>query len=309
VPGRSLVRIALAVIALTAAAPPAGAQVTTVFSPAAHDGFVSPGVMYARAVTLHHNGDANGTIVATFETYSNKTPHFPVLESTDGGASWTRISTVVDTVHGYGMRWNPQIYELPERLGSLPAGTLLVAGLSVPRDMSSTHILMYASTDKGRTWRFASSIATGGAAYALDPFTPVWEPFLLMHDGKLIVLYSDQRENPRYSQKLVHQVSSDGIEWGPLVDDVTYAYQEARPGMPTVAPIGRGRWILTYEVCDTRGGECPVAYRSPATRRRSPRHPRGPSCWTTEERRRAIPTSHGRRAASRTARSSSAAEP
>ena len=217
--------------------------------------------MYARAVTLHHNGDANGTIVATFETYSNSTPHFPVLESTDGGASWTRISTVVDTVHGYGMRWNPQIYELPERLGSHPAGTLLVAGLSVPRDMSSTHILMYASTDQGRTWRFASSIATGGAAYPLDPFTPVWEPFLLMHDGKLIVFYSDQRENPRYSQKLVHQVSTDGIGWGPIVDDVTFDYQEARPGMPTVAHIGGGRWMLTYEICDTRGGACPVAYR------------------------------------------------
>jgi hypothetical protein len=40
-------------------------------------------------------------------------PYFPVYQSTDGGRSWAYPSRVTDTVNGYGMRWNPQIYELP----------------------------------------------------------------------------------------------------------------------------------------------------------------------------------------------------
>jgi hypothetical protein len=217
--------------------------------------------MYARAVTLHHNGDANGTIVSTFEVYTNTTPVFPVYRSTDGGGTWAKISEVTDTVNGYGMRWNPQIYELPAALGNLPAGTLLVSGLSVPADRTSTEILMYASTDRGATWQFLSSVAKGGPAWVQDPNTPVWEPFLLMNAGKLIVYYSDQRQNSVNSQKLVHQVSTNGLAWGPVVDDVIYPAQSARPGMPTVSPISNGRWIMTYEYCGAPAGGCPTYYK------------------------------------------------
>src|SRR3954447_19990541 len=197
--------------------------VKTVFAPGS--GYVNPGVMYARAVTLHHNGDANGTIVSTFEVYTNTTPVFPVYRSTDGGGTWAKVSEVTDTVNGYGMRWNPQIYELPAALGNLPAGTLLVSGLSVPGERTSTEILMYASTDRGASWQFLSSVAKGGAAYVQDPNTPVWEPFLLMNAGKLIVYYSDQRQTAVNSQKLVHQVTTNGLTWGPVVDDVVYPAQ------------------------------------------------------------------------------------
>jgi hypothetical protein len=235
--------------------------VQTVFTPTSGGGYVNPGAMYARAVTLHHNGDADGAILTTFETYTSSTPYFPVYKSTDGGGTWSYLSRVTDTVNGYGMRWNPQIYELPAALGALPAGTLLVSGLSVPANLASTEILMFDSTDQGSTWHFLSSVAKGGAAYTADPNTPVWEPFLLMNNGKLIVYYSDQRDNAVHSQMLVHQDSTDGVAWNPVVDDVTYPAQTARPGMATVAAIANGQWIMTYEYCNAPGGGCPVYYK------------------------------------------------
>jgi hypothetical protein len=250
------------VLGLTTSAHAQTSGVKTVFAPTSAAGFTNPGVMYARAVTLQHNGDSNGTILTTFEVYTGSTPPvFPVYRSTDGGGTWSKLSQVTDTVHGYGMRWNPQIYELPAALGSLPAGTLLVSGLSVPADRTSTEILLYASTDRGQTWRFLSSVAKGGPAWASDPYTPVWEPFLLMHGGRLIVYYSDQRDNAHHSQMLVHQTSTDAVTWGPVTGDVVYPAQSARPGMATVAQISGGRWIMTYEYCGAPSGGCPVYYK------------------------------------------------
>jgi hypothetical protein len=266
IPARRSLRVAMLTVAalVLGVYAPAQAQtsgVQTVFTPTSSAGYVNPGVMYARAVTLQHNGSANGTMLSTFEVYTNSTPYFPVYRSTDGGQKWSYLSRVTDTVNGFGMRWNPQIYELPAALGGLPAGTLLEAGLSVPADRHSTEILLYASTDRGRSWRLLSSVAKGGPAWVDDPNTPIWEPFLLMNNGKLIVYYSDQRQNSVHSQKLVHQVSTDGAHWRPVVDDAAYPAQSARPGMATVAQIGGGRWIMTYEYCGAPAGSCPVYYR------------------------------------------------
>ncbi|MET8849839.1 RICIN domain-containing protein [Amycolatopsis sp. NPDC004625] len=259
------VLLVFAVVALLGLSPAATAQTsgpTTIFKPTAAAGYVDPGVMYARSITLHHNGEANGTVVSTFEVYRNAgAPVFPVYRSGDAGKSWTYVSQVTDTVNGYGLRWNPEIYELPAPLGTLPAGTLLVSGLSVPADLSSTEILLYASTDIGKTWKLLSSVAKGGAASVADPNTPIWEPVLLMHDGKLIVYYSDQRDNAKHSQKLVHQVTTNGRTWGPVTDDVAYPAQRARPGMATVAQLPGGRWIMTYEYCGAPQGSCPVYYK------------------------------------------------
>jgi hypothetical protein len=69
--------LALAVVIGMAVVPSAQAEtsgVQTIFSPSASAGFVDPGVMYARAITLQHNGAANGTMLSTFETYTNGTP-------------------------------------------------------------------------------------------------------------------------------------------------------------------------------------------------------------------------------------------
>ncbi|MFM9589409.1 RICIN domain-containing protein [Streptomyces scabiei] len=222
----------------------------------------SPGSFYPRAMRLQHNGSANGTLLATFEQYTSGTPVFPVYRSTDNGGSWTKISDVTDTQNGWGMRWQPELFELPEAMGGFPAGTVLAAGASVPADRSAIKIDVYASTDRGQSWSFVSNIATGGPAFDQNGNgnTPVWEPFFLVSDGRLIVYYSDQRD-PDHGQKLVHQVSTDLRTWGPVVDDVAMPTYSQRPGMATVAKLPNGTYIMTYEYGGSPAGDFAVYYK------------------------------------------------
>jgi hypothetical protein len=172
--------------------------------------------------------------------------YFPIYKSTDKGQTWTSISQVTDQVNGWGMRYQPDLYVLPQAIGNLPKGTVLCAGNSIPTDLSQTKIDIYASKDGGYTWSFVSSVASGGRAEPTNGLTPVWEPFLMVYNNQLVCYYSDQRDTT-YAQKLVHQVSSDGVSWGSVVNDVAYSPYTARPGMTTVAPLPNGNWIMTYE--------------------------------------------------------------
>jgi hypothetical protein len=167
---------------------------------------------------------------------------------------------VRDTQNGWGLRYQPFLYELPEAIGTFPAGTVLAAGNSIPADLSHTRLDVYASRDAGRTWTFVSHLAAGGAAKPNNGETPVWEKFLLATNGKLIAYYSDQRD-PNHGQKIVHQTSIDGLHWATPVDDVAVAPYDARPGMLVVARMGDGRWPVGHELrirgC-TRGRFCGV---------------------------------------------------
>jgi hypothetical protein len=147
-----------------------------IFSPPSNAGWVDPRVLYARAVQLK-----SGAFLATWENYSPEPPkvYFPIYKSTDEGASWTQISKVEDTVNGWGLRYQPFIYQLPVAIGSYPAGTLVLAGNSIPTDLSKTKIDIYVSKDDGVTWSFASSVASGGKAQPTNGLTPVWEPLLM----------------------------------------------------------------------------------------------------------------------------------
>ncbi|MFE7843412.1 RICIN domain-containing protein, partial [Streptomyces sp. NPDC057474] len=222
----------------------------------------SPGSYYPRAMRLQYNGSANGTMLATFEQYTSGTPVLPIYRSTDNGNSWTKISEVADTQNGWGMRWQPELFELPTAMGGFPAGTILAAGASVPADRSAIKIDVYASTDRGQTWTFVSNIATGGPAFDQNGNgnTPVWEPFFLVANGKLIVYYSDQRD-PDHGQKLVHQVSTDIRNWGPVVDDVAMPTYSQRPGMATVAKLPNGNYVMTYEYGGSPAGNFAVYYK------------------------------------------------
>ncbi|MDQ0584569.1 RICIN domain-containing protein [Streptomyces rishiriensis] len=223
-------------------------------------GAPSPGSLYPRAVRMQHNGSANGTLLATFEQYTSGTPVLPIYRSTDNGNSWSKISEVADTQNGWGMRWEPELFELPTAVGGFPAGTILAAGASVPSDRSAIKIDVYASTDRGQTWTFVSNIATGGPAFDTNGNTPVWEPFFLYANGKLIVYYSDQRD-PGHGQKVVHQVTTDLRTWGPVVDDVAMPTYSQRPGMPTVAKLPNGTYVMTYEYGGSPSGNFAVYYK------------------------------------------------
>jgi hypothetical protein len=189
--------------------------------------------------------------------------YFPIYKSSDKGQTWTSFSTVTDQVNGWGLRWEPFLYVLPQAIGSLPKGTILCAGLSVPDDLSHTKIDLYASKDNGATWSFVSSIAEGGVAISTNGYTPVWEPFLMVYKNQLVAYYSDQRD-PAHGQKLVHQVSSDAVNWGAVINDVAYPTYSQRPGMTTIAPLPNGQWIMTYEYGggpNPKNAGYPVYYR------------------------------------------------
>ncbi|PZT52855.1 ricin-type beta-trefoil lectin domain protein [Paenibacillus silvae] len=187
---------------------------------------------------------------ATFEQTSNTTPVFPIYESVNNGETWTKVGEVQDTQNGWGMLNCPELFELPQSIGNMPAGTLLLAGNSVPGDKSATKMELYKSNDLGRTWTYVSTIAEGGRNDI--GYDPIWEPFFLVHNNKLIVYYSDERD-AAHAQKLVHQVSTDGVNWGSVVEDVALSDSNLRPGMPTIAKMGNGSFAMTYEMVGYSG--------------------------------------------------------
>lgn len=226
-----------------------------------------PGAMYPRCICLAHNGEKNGTLLATFECYSHGTPVFPIYESNDDGESWHRLSEIRDEEKGFGCRFQPHLLELPVTCGTVEEGTILCAGNIIPSDFSSSCLHLYQSTDCGKTWSFLSEIVSGGHA-VVDPREPdanrpVWEPFLTVTpDGKLICFYSDERRaaGSGYNQLLAHKVSPDGGRtWGEEKIDVAFPGGRLRPGMPVVAALPQGRFIMVYEMVDQ--DKIPVYFR------------------------------------------------
>lgn len=214
---------------------------STMYTPPA--GSLAPGALYARAMQT-----SDGKMYATFEQYTTGVSMFPIFESTDSGRTWKKVGDVKDTHKGWGMRWEPQLYQLPQAIGGMPAGTLLAAGLVLPYDRSKCEIDLYKSNDEGRTWTYVSTIAVGTQA---NPGSdPVWEPFLMVANNKLHCFYSDERD-PAYGQKLVHQSTSDGITWSSAVNDVAISGQ--RPGMVVVTQMPNGNYLMVYEIVGVGG--------------------------------------------------------
>ncbi|KAK1751937.1 Sialidase [Echria macrotheca] len=215
-------------------------------------------VTYPRHVELE-----DGTLLATVSRSGRSPAAFPVFESKDGGASWRWISDIHDQVNGWGFGAQPALTELTEPIGHFAAGTVLASGNSASNN--GTRIDLYASTDKGRSWKFVSHIAQGGRPNTTNGATPIWEPYLLVYNHSLVAYYSDQRD-PLHGQKLSHQVSTDLVNWGPVVDDVAYDEYIARPGMTVVSYIPPiDQWILVHEFprgnSSSHGSHYPVYYR------------------------------------------------
>ncbi|MEV0406867.1 RICIN domain-containing protein [Actinoallomurus sp. NPDC050550] len=206
------------------------------------------GALYPKTVELHHNGSLNGSLLATFEQPAT-TPVFPIYRSTDNGATWARISSVADTVNGWGNRNGAFLYELPQAIGSMPAGTILCVGLSAPSDKSAERMEMYKSNDGGLTWTYVSRIATSGGYTT----TPIWEPFVMVARNKLIVYYSDERDKANNNQRIVHQTSTDGVTWSDVVKDVAPTDSNLRPGMPVVSKLANGKYFMSFEVVNLSG--------------------------------------------------------
>lgn len=142
------------------------------------DDYTDPRVLYARTAELTHS---NNVLLATWENYSPEPPlvYFPIWKSTDHGVTWEHISNVTDQVNGWGLRYQPFLYELPVDYAGFKAGDVLLAGNSIPTNLSNTQIDLYASRDGGYNWEFVSHVAAGGEALPDNGLTPVWEPFIM----------------------------------------------------------------------------------------------------------------------------------
>lgn len=231
---------------MTTLSDPASTTSQLLFRPLSGDG--GKGTSYTRVIRLEQPGPFRGRLLASFEYFPSRA--LPVYESLDDGQTWSPepVSWVRDAVRpDWGLRYQPHLYELPRACGDLPAGTVLMAGNSLPDDLSAFELQLYASTDGGRSWTFRSAVAHGPAADA-----PVWEPnLLLLPGGELVVYYADETHKAGgqgHNQLLGHKVSTDGgLTWGPQVIDVALPDFRERPGMPVVVPLPDGTYVMGYE--------------------------------------------------------------
>jgi hypothetical protein len=213
----------------------------------------------------------------------------------------------------YTSNWtSPYLYVLPERVGDQKAGTLLLASIvtgedhyyreqkqadpswtpSNDGDRSDMALALYSSDDEGVTWDVVNVIATGGwqggsagaigrnvaAANVHQQVDPLWEPYLMVHDGELVAYYSDENDYLGYDpetgvaildpendtapdshgQVLVHKTwDGTSAAWSDPVIDVAGRTVDrgngktqiggGRPGMTNVVPTTDGQWLLTFE--------------------------------------------------------------
>src|SRR5882757_3633791 len=94
---------------------------------------------YLRLVRLAH-GSHNGTIVASDGEFGN------IWQSTNNGGSWTQVGTVSPSLSGCCAT----LFEMPQTVGSLTAGTLLYGATYTQGTQRA--IKIYTSTNAGSTW-------------------------------------------------------------------------------------------------------------------------------------------------------------
>lgn len=215
----------------------------------------------------------NGYIFVTMEygvpdsKYAEGETVFPVYVSADGGLTWKRnvngadeFPDIVNRNEGNSpvvecMANCPQFFELPATIGDYPAGTVICGGIATKKDLSTSSLDIYVSTDACHSWTYTSTVATGGANYVGD--NPVWEPFFLYDDGehegsendhapRLVCFYSDETD-AEHSQKLVCRYTEDGNSWSDVIDVVVFEEVGQRPGMPVAAKMENGKYIMVYE--------------------------------------------------------------
>ena len=195
---------------------------------------------YQRIVKLEHNGENNGTLFVTGQWSRNS---FPIYRSTDDGKRWTLITTVTEKFDtSLNGNWQPHIFELPNKVGDMPEGTLLLAGCS--HADSRTAMCIWRSFDLGKTWEEYTIVDKHNGPGGL------WEPFLICdEDGSLVCFYSDESEVSDYGgQRLVFKVSKDGKTWGEKKYCVAPENKHLRPGMVTVAKAGYNGYVMAYEM-------------------------------------------------------------
>ncbi|MFI5778598.1 sialidase family protein [Nocardia sp. NPDC051570] len=213
---------------------------------------------YPRLIRLAHNGEDNGTIVASVNTLEQTGK---ILISTDAGETFTERATIVDPLAADGGQLCcSSLYELPTAVGDLPAGTLLWADTTFHDDALEVYRRaeqkLWASSDLGATWHYVSTIATASTTINLTGRGPqlpsAWEPSLSMAaDGQLVAFYSDETDTFQHSQKLMQVRTPDAVNWVNRSETVVSDAWPVRPGMANAVRLPDGSYLLTYEICNS----------------------------------------------------------
>lgn len=249
-----------------------------VYSPAAGSSFnpegaAPAGTTYAKIIVL-----SNGTQLVTYDqlVLQNGEQVYPIYRSTDNGTSFTKIADVnpSDQFPALTRTAQPFLFEVTQTTGDLAAGTILLAGMIMPEDRSSSRLVVYKSTNQGTSWSYLSTIDSGGpAVYDPSPTsttTTVWEPSLAIDgNGGLAAYFSDERQKANgVLQAISYRRSTDGGHtWGSLVNVSAPTNQSDRPGMITVTKMGDGRYLATFEVVNRpsqSNNTAPVYYKTSA---------------------------------------------
>jgi hypothetical protein len=96
---------------------------------------------------------------------------------------------VTDQINDWGLRYQPFLYELPQAIVKVPAGTVLLAGnklksiyMQVQTKGNLFIIMLFVGLLGTRSEKPGSSshIAHGGRAIPNSEKISVWEPFIMM---------------------------------------------------------------------------------------------------------------------------------
>ncbi len=190
--------------------------------------------LYPRVVRLEHGPvSVRGRLIASTNGI--------IFQSTDNGANWSLLGPV-PTIGGSTERCCATLYELPQQVGSLAAGTLISAASYFSGGTPAIEV--YVSTDQGHSWSYHSTPVIGG-----DGSHGLWEPeFEVANDGALVMFWSDETD-ACCSQKLAQIRSYNGTSWQDKTDTVRSTIQGDRPGMITVSHLPDGHFFMSYELC------------------------------------------------------------
>ncbi len=208
---------------------------------------------YPRLLRQTYHGDAalNGRLLASVTATENGQPAAAFYASDDQGNSFKRIGAIVDAEFAKGPKGRccGTLYELPVRIGALPAGTLLYSvSVGESRYGVAMENRIYQSGDGGAQWRYLS--VCGTARIPKNQRTSgIWEPeFAIAKSGELVCYYSDETL-AGHSQVLVQITSSDAVHWSAPKVIVAGDDPNARPGMAVVRQLPNGSYLMTYENC------------------------------------------------------------
>lgn len=252
-------------------------KTSTVWEPESR--WTAASVSYGAIEVLEHSGNANGTIFTTMNAGNISVGGadgycYKILKSTDGGVTWTLAGTAKDDFNtGIGATYavsTPCLYELPADVGDFKAGTLLLAGVSKDgvktSEINVSAITLFYSTDLGATWTAFATIDKEGGENA-----GVWEPFLMYDGGRVYCFYSDDSDL-NHSQKVACKWSDDLVNWvgatgkqdctvkpdantvyDDPIDVIAFSNYKYRPGMPSVAKMNNGKYIIAFELVGKSG--------------------------------------------------------